>query len=146
MVIVSLSDSEAFLLRGLFPSVTGIIFLQFKFKIIIKIIYIQKVSVTISLVIIVVDLVTYFLWDLKIQNNSCITNFYKNFLITNSRINGKLVGDKGYISWNPLRDCSWTAYDLYKQGEKRYEECIDVCFWQTTPPETDHYRNRQWRS
>lgn len=61
MVIVSLSDSEAFLLRGLFPSVTGIIFLQFKFKIIIKIIYIQKVSVTISLVIIVVDLVTYFL-------------------------------------------------------------------------------------
>lgn len=27
-------------------------------------------------------------------------------------IYGKLVGDKGYIGKNLLRDCSWTAYNL----------------------------------
>ena len=76
IVIISLSDSEAFRLRCCLPSVTG---RRFFFNSISKFLsnssIIQKISVTLSLVIIIVNFVIICLSDLKMQNNSVITNF-----------------------------------------------------------------------
>ena len=74
--ILRISDSEAFRLRCCFPSVTERrFFFNSKSKFLSNSSIIQKISVTLSLVIIVINFVTICLSDLRIQNNSVITNF-----------------------------------------------------------------------
>ena len=61
-------------------------------------------------------------------------------------IYGKLVGDKGYIGKKLFGRLFVDGIQLITKLKKQYERSTDATFKQTTPQETGHYRNRQWRT